>query len=132
VRRWQNVWRNTRRSPEPLPHCGFGDLKDPSFPPVAQGHSPRDLGGYNSVAATGTTFPLIPIVRWMGSSFQGKIENFGIPSKAIAWGETVESAANASLKKFISETPDEADSPALRRILFLHTDDESRQGIPDE
>src|SRR5712672_1473521 len=107
--------RNTRRSPEPLPHCGFGDLKDPSFPPVAQGHSPRDLGGYNTVEATGTTFPLIPIVRGMGSSFQEKIGKFRIPLEGHRLGETVESAANASLKKFISKTPDEdeADSPAL-------------------
>jgi len=70
------IFRKTRRSPEPLPHCGFGDLKDPSFPPVAQGHSPRDLGGDESVAATGTTFPLIPIVRVQGSSFQKKCGRF--------------------------------------------------------
>jgi hypothetical protein len=81
-----NESRKTRRPSVKYPKIagtasprGSGDLKDPSFPPVAQGHSPRDLGGYHSVAATGTTFPHIPIVRLRGGSFQGKIRDFRIP-----------------------------------------------------
>jgi hypothetical protein len=40
---WEERSRKSRRAPEPLPHFGSGDLKHPSFPPVAMGSSMSGL-----------------------------------------------------------------------------------------
>ena len=51
---------------------GSGDLKDPSFPPVAKGLPCRDLVDATQSPNSATLFPLISIVRMLRGSFQEK------------------------------------------------------------